>query len=625
MKSNKCHARLHKGSMEKSREHRKINKIKGIIAIVLANLIILLILESGLRVFGVGADPSLTYKIKVGEENYIYFNILYAYKYCPAVVPNIPAPPFELFKEKKDPNTYRIFVIGESTSRGFPYSKLESFPGQLQQLLKNATREMQFEVINISMAATNSHIGVDVVDEVVKYKPDLVIIYYGHNEFIGFGGAGRNRNLFYRANYFLYNFRICQAIKLLIFNISKKHPVSLLEQMSGRQSVVYNSPEYHATIRNFRDCYEQIIRKLKENNITVMTCGVAKNLRDFRPLNASQPNPAEIDRVRTIVERGTIEEFSKTMDSLTQNSRNITYEIGKRLLSEKRKDHALLCFNKSCDLDDARLRAPAVINTIIEELSQKHACIYIDFQSYLNQNDSEGISGNELFLEHVHTTLEGHSLISRKLGEVILKDVIKMDPIGEIHNSPIQRSIVDQMAVCKTLLNLYTQYPLSNYHYFNGSGFKDIYDVSKNSIDGLIFKNAETAKIFAELDPYFRLYDKIDLIHYAVGVHYLKKKQDDIAFSEFYLAYAINPMHLPALNNMAVLKNGEGERQMSYAMFKRVYQMNPKYRAGLINLWLYYRLENNREEKKRLEVELEDMRLEYRNIHDYQYDMGQSL
>jgi hypothetical protein len=612
----------HKGSVKEPQEHKKIHKFIGFIAIISLNLIILIILELGLRFFGVGVDPSLTYKIKIGEDNYIYSNILYAYKFCPAVVPNIPAPPFELFKENKAPNTYRIFVIGESTSRGFPYSKLESFPGQLQGLLNSATREMNFEVINFSMAATNSHIGVDVVDQIVKFQPDLVIIYYGHNEFIGFGGAGKSQNLLYKANCFLYNSRIYQAIKILIFNASKKRQVPLLEQMSDKQSVVYSSTEYHATIRSFKDCYEQIIRKLKENNIAVIACGVAKNLKDFSPLNSVKPSQNEIDRVNTIVETGTIKEFSKTIDSLTENDRNIAFEIGKMLLSQKRKDHALVCFNKSCDLDNARLRAPAEINTIIANLSQKYNCTYIDFQSHLNQYDSDGISGNELFLEHVHTTLAGHSLISLKLGEVILKNILKMDHIKEINNMPVQRSIVDTIAVCNTLYNLYTQYPLRKYHYFNGVGFKDIYDVNKNSIDGLSFKNAETAKIFADLDHYYKQYDKIDKIHFAIGVHYYSQKQYDIAFSEFFLTHALNPMHLPALNNMAVMKYASGERGMSYAMLKRAYQLNPKYITGLLNFWLCNKLDKNEEEAKKLEDELDDMHADYHNIKNYTFDFG---
>ncbi|MBN2440996.1 MAG: SGNH/GDSL hydrolase family protein [Spirochaetales bacterium] len=606
-----------------AKHKKKQNKILGVFGIVALNLIILAILELGFQIFGAGVDPSLTYKIKAGEENYIYFNVLYAYKFCTAVVPNIPAPPSELFKEKKDPDTYRIFVIGESTSKGFPYSKLEAFPGQLQQVLTHASTEKKFEVINISMAATNSQIGVDVINQIVGYKPDLVILYYGHNEFIGFGGSGKNLDLLYKLNLFLYNSHIYQTIKLLILNASKTDTMTLLEQqMSGKHRVRYNSPVYNTTINNFSDYYERMILKLKKNNIDVIACGVAKNLKDFQPLNSVKPARTEIDRVNTIVDTKSMDEFSETIDALTGDNRNIAFELGRMLLSKQKKDHALVCFNKSCDLDEARLRAPAGINTIIRNLSQKYNCTYIDFQSYLNQHDSEGIAGNELFLEHVHTTLPGHSLISLKLGEVILKDILKMNNINEIKNMPIQSSIVDKIAVCKTLYNLYTQYPLREYNYFNGTGFKDIYNVHADSLEGLSFINDETAKIYAELDHYYTQYKNIDKIHFAVGVDYLSQDNYEMAYGEFYLTYALNPMYLPALNNLAVMRYFLGDTEMSYTMMKHAYQLNPAYKIGLLNFWLYNTVNKNNQEEKKLEKKLDSLNVEYQTIQDFTYDLN---
>ncbi|MBN2535888.1 MAG: hypothetical protein JXB88_23610 [Spirochaetales bacterium] len=109
----------------------------------------------------------------------------------------------------------------------------------------------------------------------------------------------------------------------------------------------------------------------------------------------------------------------------------------------------------------------------------------------------------------------------------------------------------------------------------------------------------------------------IDKIHFAVGVDYFNQEQYDIAYYEFSMAYALNPMYLSALNNLAVLVYFSGDMEMSYAMLKHVYQLNPKYKTGVINFWLYNKLNKNKKEEKKLEDELDDMKVEYHNIQNF--------
>jgi hypothetical protein len=73
---------------------------------------------------------------------------------------------------------------------------------------------------------------------------------------------------------------------------------------------------------------------------------------------------------------------------------------------------------------------------------------------------------------------------------------------------------------------------------------------------------------------------------------------------------------------MAIMNYTSGEREMSYAMLKRVYQLNPEYEIGLLNLWLYAKLSNNKDEEKRLAKELEHLHVKYENIQDFAYDLG---
>jgi lysophospholipase L1-like esterase len=265
-------------------------KLFGFSIIILINILILSGLELALRLFNLGTDTSLIYQVKIAGEDYLYLNKIYTSQYFGAENVLIPAPNLEFFKKNKSDSLYRIYVLGESTSRGFPYSKLESFPMQLQQMLNKSALGKKIEVINFSIDATNSYIGCDIAKEIVKYPPDLAIIYYGHNEFIGIGGSGQCHKTFFKANKFFSRFRTYQYIKGFIINRSKKNKDSLLERMAAKQLIDYNSPLYKNTINDFKNNYEKILNTLKTNHIDVIACGVARNLKDFKPSNDVRPN-----------------------------------------------------------------------------------------------------------------------------------------------------------------------------------------------------------------------------------------------------------------------------------------------------------------------------------------------
>jgi hypothetical protein len=46
------------------------------------------------------------------------------------------------------------------------------------------------EVVSTAMAAVNSYTLLDFVDEIIEQKPDLILIYAGHNEYLGIMGVG---------------------------------------------------------------------------------------------------------------------------------------------------------------------------------------------------------------------------------------------------------------------------------------------------------------------------------------------------------------------------------------------------------------------------------------------------
>src|SRR6185295_802377 len=92
---------------------------------ILLPFIILILIEGSLRIFHYGNNYSLFIEYK-GDQNFLVLNPDASKKYFTnqaiATTGNE-----ELFKKEKDVNTMRIFVLGESTTIGFPYFHNGSF------------------------------------------------------------------------------------------------------------------------------------------------------------------------------------------------------------------------------------------------------------------------------------------------------------------------------------------------------------------------------------------------------------------------------------------------------------------------------------------------------------------
>ncbi len=93
------------------------------------------------------------------------------------------------FAQDKDEGVLRIFVLGASTLLDFPNPAQTSFPNFLQLMLEDAYPGREIEVINCGITAINSYVLLDFAEEVTAQEPDLVLIYAGHNEFVGPYGA----------------------------------------------------------------------------------------------------------------------------------------------------------------------------------------------------------------------------------------------------------------------------------------------------------------------------------------------------------------------------------------------------------------------------------------------------
>jgi lysophospholipase L1-like esterase len=98
------------------------------------------------------------------------------------------------FSARKPEGGLRVFALGGSTTFGLYVGSEQAFPAQLERGLRARFPDRPVEVINLGCPGWASDRVANVLDAVLEFDPDLVLVYTGHNEMLE-GSVGAPREL----------------------------------------------------------------------------------------------------------------------------------------------------------------------------------------------------------------------------------------------------------------------------------------------------------------------------------------------------------------------------------------------------------------------------------------------
>ncbi len=423
---------------------------------LLLPVLLLTLAELALRLFGYGESYPLVHKrIIFGKEKYVVNReIGQRYFFLPEA--KTPEASEEVFDLVKKPNTVRIFCLGESTTAGFPYEINATFPFQLQHRLREALTESGAEVINLGIAAVNSHTVRDLLPEVLELQPDVLIIYMGHNEFYGAHGVGSSQYVSssrcWIATYLkLRRLRLTRLLEQAISGVGRKpgadkaSPRSMMEAMARDQAIPLDSEKFQIACRNFEGNLKDIIESAKNRNVQVLVSNLVSNSKDQSPfVSGYSPATDEFTRRRCesllLEGRGLLEsgQFEAARESFTgileldSAAAEAHYYLAKSILSAGDSARAHTYFAKARDLDRLRFRAPAAFNRIIEKAAKETDVPLVDMEAVFETASPGGIPGKELFWEHLHPNFDGYRLMAQAFLEALrtLQVINPPEPIG---------------------------------------------------------------------------------------------------------------------------------------------------------------------------------------------------
>jgi lysophospholipase L1-like esterase len=371
-----------------------------ILIMLLLPFLFFAVLELSLQIFNYGDYPKLF--VSIPDENSPYYGINVSigkrYFYWSSFS---PTPRKDLFLKEKPKNCYRIFVLGGSTTAGFPYGNNLTFARILNRRLADTFPDRCIEVVNTAMTAINSYTMLDFMDEILEQKPDAILIYAGHNEFYGALGVGSmeslgQNNSLVRAYLRLQRFKtfillrdaIREVYKLFGSEVAITNDPTQTEmsRIVKEQTIPLGSDLYEAGKEQFRYNLQSILEKPKEAGIPVLISELVSNIRDQKP-------------------------FISINDKKNQSADSV-YNLARQLEAKNEFEKAKQNYFKAKDLDALRFRAPEEFNGIIHSLAEEFNIPVVPMKSYFESASPNGLIGNNLMNEHLHPNIDGYFLMA---------------------------------------------------------------------------------------------------------------------------------------------------------------------------------------------------------------------
>jgi tetratricopeptide (TPR) repeat protein len=428
--------------------NRKRMRLFKTVALLLP-ILLLVIAELLLRAFGYGHDTSLFVKDPDDDAYYVmnpHASSIYFSDTVNATKGNI-----ERFPVLKTSGTMRIFVLGESTTAGYPYMHNGSFHRWLLYRLMHSYPDRNIEMINVSLTAVNSYTVLGFARQLPDYQPDAVLVYTGHNEYYGALGVGStsrigNNRALVGIILWLRRFRLVQGMEQCLHAIG--HAFSgketdtkenLMQRMAGEQTIPYGSKDFYTGVRQFRDNMDALCRFFNDRRIPVFLSNLVSNEKDQAPFISAPGNDPSAANYRF-----------RQADS--------AYRAGDFTLAKQ-------AFRQAKEADLLRFRAPDTLNTIIAQLCHDYSgdVHFVDARGLFELHSPHGILGKETLLEHVHPNLYGYALLSDAFYRAMKQTGFLPTPTPEmsfdtlLQRMPVTR--VDSLNGAYQMMMLKTRWP----------------------------------------------------------------------------------------------------------------------------------------------------------------------
>ncbi|MCZ6805666.1 MAG: tetratricopeptide repeat protein [Deltaproteobacteria bacterium] len=492
------------------------------------------------------------------------------------------------FARHKAPDSYRIFCVGGSTTYGRPYNDTTSFCGWLREFLIVADSSRDWEVINAGGISYASYRVAMLMEELIRYEPDLFIVYSGHNEFLerrtysaileiplpvrGLGAL-------------LSRTRTYAVVKRALRrgpedetsggrDVLAGEVEALLDHTIGPSAYSRDDALRAQVVAHYRFNVARIVDIARSGGAEVVLVTPASNLRNCAPFKSEQRADLGVEERRRWQKlHGEAREAYKTNHlagalrlleeaaGIDDRDAHLHYLRARVLDALGRHDEARLAFSRARDEDIVPLRALSVMREILAEVAADRDVPLVDFMAIAEEKSKDGIPGENLFLDHVHPTIEGNRLLARfLLDELVRRQIAR--PTAAWNKAAVERVTkrvegrVDRRAHGIALRNL-------------------------AKVLGWAGKFEEARKLGLRA---VRMVPHDSEAHFILGAAF--ERTDDLveAATQYLRAVDLEPGYAEAHKNLGRVREKQGQLAAAAKHYKRALQIRPDFAKARANL-----------------------------------------
>jgi tetratricopeptide (TPR) repeat protein len=347
-----------------------------------------------------------------------------------------------------------LVVLGESSAEGVPYQRWVSIgkivAWKLQQVIPD--RPIRLHVLALSGdTLERQHLTLSNLNR----RPDLLVIYCGHNEF--YSRLWWSRNLdHYVVDQRPSRFRLMidklerySSVCTLIREIADKCRIAIPPPADTSRNLVdtpvYTAEEYRLLLADFRNRLDEIVSYAERVGALPILILPPANDADFEPNRSYLPpmTPrAERDaferrflaiRQLEAVDSAAARQAYRALLARQPCFAEAHYRLAELLEQSGEWEEAYRQYIEARDLDGMPMRCPSSFQQAYRDVASRHGCILIDGQSYFHAIGRHGLLDDELFQDAMHPSLRGQIA----LAQAVLVALQKRHAFGWSAESPI--------------------------------------------------------------------------------------------------------------------------------------------------------------------------------------------
>jgi lysophospholipase L1-like esterase len=332
----------------------------------------------------------------------------------------------------------RVVVVGASTVQGYPHPTRLAAPAFLQSLLR-ATLRRPVDVLNIGITSLASFPVARVVAEAIPdLRPDLIVVYTGHNEFYGVYGVAALRQggpwpWTRHLHLALMQSRLAGLLGRLITRMrpTDDPDATLLAAMGTAGRVPPGGPARARARHQLRASLEEIVALCHLHEVALVLCAPVGNDAGFAPDSSTVHLPEaqrqSWQRLRPRIlplfdgtPAAADEALRLLQPEITRDNAEASFLRAQALVIAGYSGAALAQFTAARDADPMPWRAPSDLVEVVRDVAAEHHVPLAAVDERFAGASPDALVGWNLLVDHVHPSVTGQILLARAVLDALV-------------------------------------------------------------------------------------------------------------------------------------------------------------------------------------------------------------